>query len=172
MTRRAALGASLAVLAAPAARATSPSVGPDSDQFTYEVTRSDAEWRAMLEPEQHRIMREGGTEWSKTSELWDRYGPGQYACAGCNLKVYDEAQRRPLDKGWVFFRHAEPNAVLMDLDRAMPTAYGGSGEEVPGKELIEVHCRRCGSHLGHILNIGGIVHCINGIALTFTEAKA
>ncbi|SLN10397.1 Peptide methionine sulfoxide reductase MsrB [Roseivivax jejudonensis] len=169
MTRRAAIGAALASVATTKSRADDTAALTNED-FIFEITRSDAEWRRFLGDERYYVMREVGTEWARSSELWDRYGAATYSCAGCDLKVYDEKQRRPLDKGWVFFHHAEPRSVLMSIDRVSPTAYGGSGMEEEGKELIEVQCRRCGCHLGHILYLeGGIVHCINGIALTLQE---
>lgn len=146
---------------------------PSSESgFEFEIQRSDAEWRARLSDMEYKILRAGGTEEPKTSDLWQIYEPGAFHCKGCDLKVYDHAYQLDWTKGWVFFQHAEPNAVMMGIDRISPAAYGGQnmGESAT---LIETHCRRCGSHLGHMLMLNLIVvHCINGVALTFKPTPA
>lgn len=137
--------------------------------FAYEVRRSEAEWRAQLAEDEYQILREGGTEWPQTSALWDDYAEGRFDCRGCDLALYDSEWRAPIDKGWVFFYHAHPDTVLTGIDTA--EAYTGMVD--PNRTLIEVHCRRCGSHLGHILNVEGeIVHCINGTSLAFSPLAA
>jgi len=109
--------------------------------FKYEVTRSEAEWRDMLSTESYEILRMGGTELPRSSPLWDEAGSGMYHCKGCDLPAFDSAWKVPLDS--------------MSSDAVH----------------FEVHCRRCGSHLGHLLPVEGQqVHCINGAALEFKQA--
>ena len=136
------------------------------ENFTYEINRTDEEWVAMLRGDEYAILREGYTEQPKSSPLWEETRPGSYHCRGCELKSFDSIWKRQLKKGWVFFYHADPNAVLTDIDGSEPEY----GEMAMGKDaLTEIHCRRCGSHLGHLLVVEGeMTHCINGAALTFS----
>lgn len=156
----AALGAALPFVTP--ARATTVE---DDDTFRFEVERSEAEWRAMLTEQEYAILREGDTEWPGSSALWDDYSAGEYTCRGCALHLYTSSRRAPIDKGWVFFYHALPNAVLTGIDTGSPYSMDPDDD----RTLIEVHCRRCGSHLGHILRVDAeVVHCINGASLVFT----
>ncbi len=153
----------LTALAAPA----QATVSAGRDQFDYEVTRSEAEWRAML-GEDFAILREGKTEKPLSSPLWAEARQGTYACRGCDLSQYDSLTKVPLLKGWVFFKGSEPNAQLMSQDH-IPAVMSETPSDVDFG--IEVHCRRCGSHMGHILLVqGSVLHCINGASLAFTEA--
>lgn len=87
--------------------------------FPYEVGRSDAEWRTLLNAEEYSILREGKTEAPESSPLWQETRNGSYSCKSCDLKVYDSRWKTTVDKGWVFF-HAEPNAVMTDIDGPNP----------------------------------------------------
>lgn len=139
------------------------------DAFVYEIRRSEAEWRAMLSDDEYAILREGDTEWPTTSPLWNDYSAGDFDCRGCDLHLYSSDNRAPIEKGWVFFYHSQPNAVLTDIDTGNPYTMA---QDARGS-LIEVHCRRCASHLGHILIVDGeLVHCINGTSLTFRPQTA
>jgi peptide-methionine (R)-S-oxide reductase len=154
----------LAVASGPPAASAATGTGKD---FTYEVTRTEAEWRARLSEEEFRILREGETELPGTSPLADDMRAGDFHCRGCDLQVYDSDWRAPVDKGWVFFAHAVPNSVLTGIDG--PQDVYGMDADWPN--LIEAHCRRCGSHLGHILLVEGeVLHCINGTALDFAPS--
>jgi peptide-methionine (R)-S-oxide reductase len=135
------------------------------ETFAYEINRTDEEWRSMLAGDEYGILREGYTEQPKSSPLWQETKPGGYHCKGCELIVFDGRWKRQLKKGWVFFFHSEPNAVMMDIDGPTPD-YGAMAD---GQEAVaEIHCRRCGSHLGHYLIVeGAMTHCINGAALNF-----
>jgi peptide-methionine (R)-S-oxide reductase len=136
------------------------------DKFAYEVVRSDAEWRSMFDDETYKILRLGDTEWPKSSKWWNDFRTGHFSCIGCGLPNYDSVWRAKVDKGWVFFRQSRPDALLMGIDGEAPD--GMSDESSPA--TIEAHCRRCGSHMGHILKVNGeVLHCINGKALDFTE---
>lgn len=153
--------------AGPGTGAAPRSYKPDRS-YNYEVRRTDAAWRSLLDPTEYAVLREGQTENPKSSPLWNETRDGEYACKGCSLKLYDSRWKTTLDKGWVFFFHSEPNAVMTDIDGPNP-AYGMSPRD--NIALTEVHCRRCGSHLGHHLIVGGKpLHCINGASLNFTRA--
>lgn len=134
--------------------------------FSFEITRTDDEWRARLTADEFRILRRGGTELPGSSPLWTETRPGDYCCRGCDLLLYRGAWREPVEKGWVFFRHSEADAVLTGIDG--PVAEYGM-DTLSDISLIEAHCRRCGSHLGHVLIVERkILHCINGTSLTFS----
>jgi peptide-methionine (R)-S-oxide reductase len=129
---------------------------------TFEVTRSEAEWRAMLTPAEYRVMREEGTERAGSSPLDKVYDPGLYHCKGCDLAVYSSEAKYDSRTGWPSFWDALPDAVGTKPDRSLFMV------------RTEVHCRRCGSHFGHIFDDGpaptGKRHCLNGIALDFVAA--
>jgi peptide-methionine (R)-S-oxide reductase len=154
----------LSVLAVPA----QANVPAGRDPFDYEITRSEAEWREML-GEDFGILREGKTELPRSSPLWAEARQGTYDCRGCDLLQYDSSTKVNLLKGWVFFASSEPNAQLMSQDT--PAVMSDGPPPSIFDATIEVHCRRCGSHMGHILLVEGtILHCINGASLTFTDA--
>jgi len=161
-------GAASAIAAITGAAQARVAAGTSSD-FVYEINHSDEEWRAMLGDDDFAILREGFTEKPKSSPLWLEVKPGMYNCKGCDLPVYDGQWKVILDKGWVFFYHAVPDAVLFGIDGAVPE-YGAMAA---GTAIAETHCRRCGSHLGHHLNVGPeLVHCINGASLNFVPQAA
>ena len=173
-TRRAVLAGSAAALGGLAAAGRTASAGTTTDDgFTYEITRTDAEWRERLSDFEHYVLREGGTELRRQSPLWEETRAGTYACRGCDLTLYESPWKQVLDIGWVFFHQSCPNAILMDIDGGSPYGSMGGGDPNRPPALIEAHCRRCGSHLGHILTVKGkTLHCINGKSLTFESAAA
>ncbi len=160
--------------------------------FQFEIQRTDDEWRAMLTDEEYAVMREGGTEVPYTDPLWESTDAGMYACKGCDLPVYDARWKVVVDKGWLFYRHAEPRSVFTSIDKSVYSQFsqgadmgpvvpdalpaGLSDEELRALDsllLIEVHCRRCASHLGHLLIVEGkLLHCMNGTALNFKPEAA
>lgn len=139
-------------------------VAAGRDPFEYEITKSDAEWRMQL-GDAFDILRLGKTERQRSSPLWAETRDGSYACRACDLLHYTSATKVFPGKGWVFFTASEPNAQLMSQDGAADMM-----DEFDARDIaIEVHCRRCGSHTGHILSVDGeTLHCINGASLTFT----
>ncbi|MGR3526675.1 MAG: peptide-methionine (R)-S-oxide reductase MsrB [Paracoccaceae bacterium] len=128
----------------------------------FEVTRTEAEWRAMLTPAEYRVMREEGTERAGSSPLDKVYDPGVYHCRGCDLPLYDASTKYDSGTGWPSFFQALPDAIGTSQDRKLFML------------RTECHCRRCGSHLGHIFDDGpqptGKRHCLNGVSLVFKPA--
>ncbi|MEZ5911143.1 MAG: peptide-methionine (R)-S-oxide reductase MsrB [Paracoccaceae bacterium] len=128
----------------------------------FEVERSDAEWRALLSKAEYRVMREEGTERAGSSPLNGEKRPGIYACRGCDLPLYSSEAKYESGTGWPSFFQSLPGAVATKPDDTLFT------------RRTEVHCRRCGSHLGHIFDDGpaptGKRHCLNGVSLVFQPA--
>ncbi len=138
------------------------------DPFEYEFTLTDAEWRERL-GDAYSVLREGKTERQRSSPIWDETRAGMYHCKGCDLPHYHSDLKVQLPKGWLFFVASEPNSQLMSIDSIAVMAERPTAHDA----RIEVHCRRCGSHIGHILLVGGeVLHCINGASLNFIEAQA
>lgn len=128
----------------------------------FEITRTEAEWKAMLTPLQYKVMRREGTEPAGSSPLDKTYAEGTYLCRGCELPVYSSRHKYDSGTGWPSFWKALPNAVGTKEDNTWLT------------KRTEVHCRRCGSHFGHIFNDGpkptGKRHCLNGVSIIFEQA--
>ena len=135
---------------------------PGAAGQAFEITRSEAEWRAMLTPIQYKVMREEGTERAGSSPLDANCWDGTYFCRGCDLAVYSSEHKFDSGTGWPSFWQSLPNAVGTKPDRKLFYT------------RTEVHCRRCGSHLGHIFDDGpaptGKRHCLNGVSLVFRAA--
>lgn len=129
---------------------------------SFEVTRTEAEWRAMLTDLQYRVMREEATERAGSSPLDRNYAAGTYFCRGCDLPIYPSETKYDSGTGWPSFYASLENAVGTKPDRKL------------FRVRTEVHCRRCGSHLGHIFDDGprptGKRHCLNGVSLVFRAA--
>lgn len=123
------------------------------------IVKTDAEWKAILSPEQYRIMRRHGTEMACSSPLDKSYGAGTYECAACGLPLFKAAAKFDSGTGWPSFFEALPGAVGTSTD----TSYFMT--------RTEVHCARCDGHLGHVFPDGpppsGARYCMNGVALKF-----
>ena len=125
----------------------------------FEITRTDAEWRAMLTEIEYAVMREEKTERPFSSPLDKETRAGMYHCKGCDLPLYASEQKYDSGTGWPSFWDALPDAIGTRPDNSLFAA------------RTEAHCRRCGSHLGHIFDDGpeptGKRHCLNGVSLAF-----
>jgi len=130
----------------------------------FEVTRTDAEWKARLDDASYRVLRHEDTEYPGTSPLLDEHRAGTFSCKGCELPLFDAATKYDSGTGWPSFYQPLENAV------------GESTDHLLGYARTEVHCRRCGGHLGHVFDDGppptGLRYCMNGVALTFTPSAA
>jgi peptide-methionine (R)-S-oxide reductase len=128
----------------------------------FEITMTDAQWKAQLTPNQFAVLRNAGTERAGSSPLLEEKRAGVYHCAGCDLAAYSAADKYDSGTGWPSFTKAIEAAVATKPD---PQVFG---------TLTEVHCRRCGGHFGHIFEDGpaplGKRHCINGLSLKFVAA--
>lgn len=129
----------------------------------FAINCSAEEWKRRLGPARYRILRQEGTERAYSSPLNKEKREGVYACAGCNLGLYKSAQKYDSGTGWPSFW------APIAKDRV-----GTTTDYKIGYPRTEVHCARCGGHLGHIFNDGpkptGKRHCINGLALKFIPA--
>lgn len=171
-SRRAFLGTAAASAIAAPMVATAHTPAPGSEDFAYEVTRTEAEWRAMLSETEYSVLRDNGTEARFSSPLWEEEAAGHYHCKGCDLTIYDSDQKTIRFIGWVFYHHARPDGVLLGIDE-WPAQMSEAEDMGEPRQVTEVHCRRCGSHLGHLLQVqGDMLHCINGTALTFAPDAA
>ncbi|MCO6417311.1 peptide-methionine (R)-S-oxide reductase MsrB [Siccirubricoccus sp. KC 17139] len=128
----------------------------------YPVSKPESEWRRELSPEAYRVLREHGTERAGTSPLNAEKRPGTFLCAGCGTPLFDAATKYESGTGWPsFFAPIEGN-VGTSTDRSFFMT------------RTEVHCARCGGHLGHVFPDGpqptGLRYCMNGVSLRFEPA--
>lgn len=160
LTRRVLLGS---VAAASAVAVTGALFGWRLPMFgeaqAFEVSKSDAEWRRILTPAQYQVLRRQGTERPHSSALDQEHRKGTFTCAGCNLALFSSDTKFESHTGWPSFWQPLPNAIGMSNDDSL------------FRRRTEVHCRRCGGHLGHVFEDGpaptGLRYCMNGIAMNF-----
>jgi peptide-methionine (R)-S-oxide reductase len=130
---------------------------------TFEVEHSEEEWRRRLTPEQYRVLREHGTERAGTSPLDREKRIGTFHCAACEAPLYSSEQKFDSGTGWPSFWRPLDGAVETSTDRSFFMV------------RTEVHCARCGGHLGHVFNDGppptGLRYCMNGVAMRFEPAE-
>jgi peptide-methionine (R)-S-oxide reductase len=132
-------------------------VAADAGKFEFELT--EAQWRERLTPAQYRVLREHGTERAGTSPLDHEKRAGVFHCAGCDLPLFDAQTKYDSGTGWPSFYDHLPNAIGTSIDKSLFSV------------RTEVHCRRCGGHLGHVFEDGpkptGLRYCMNGVAMKF-----
>ena len=125
----------------------------------FAVEKTETEWRGLLDADQFRVLREHGTERAGTSPLNYEKRTGVYHCAACNQPLFESTTKYESGSGWPSFFRPLPNAVATSTDSSH------------GMTRVEVHCRNCGSHLGHVFNDGppptGQRYCMNGVSLKF-----
>ena len=135
---------------------------PEKGSKHFEVEKTDAEWKAILSPATYQVLRHAGTERAGTSPLLEEHREGTFACAGCALPLFASKTKYDSGTGWPSFYAPLPNAVETMEDRSFLAV------------RTEVHCRRCGGHLGHVFDDGpkptGLRYCMNGVALSFRSA--
>ncbi len=129
----------------------------------YPVSLSGEEWRRRLSPEAYHVLREHGTERAGTSPLDREKRRGLFVCAGCGQALYSSETKFDSGTGWPSFYQPLPDAVATSEDRKFFMV------------RTEVHCARCGGHLGHVFEDGpaptGLRYCMNGAAMTFEPAE-
>lgn len=133
---------------------------PKVSQEKFEVTKTDAEWKKELTPDEYAVLRKSATERAFSSELNNITEPGTFVCAACGNELYKTKHKFDSGTGWPSF------------DRAIDGGVSYGSDTKIGYQRDEVHCARCGGHLGHIFNDGprkttGKRHCINGVAMDF-----
>jgi len=126
-----------------------------------EIEKTDEEWRGILTPEQFRVLRQSGTERAFTGQYWNHHEPGLYRCAGCGTPLFDSTSKFDSGCGWPSFYEG------LDKDKIEERE-----DNNHGMHRIEVLCKACGGHLGHVFPDGprptGLRYCINSASLRFT----
>jgi peptide-methionine (R)-S-oxide reductase len=132
-------------------------------EVKFEISKTDEEWLKILTREQYDVLRKHGTERAGSSPLDKQYGAGTYHCAACDLPLFSSTTKFDSGTGWPSFYAPLDNAIATSTDWSW------------GMTRTEVHCRRCGGHLGHVFEDGpkpsGLRYCMNGVALKFGADK-
>ena len=134
-----------------------------SKNENFEIQKTEEEWRNHLTPEQFRVLRKHGTERAGTSPLDKTYDSGTYVCAGCGTPLFTSKTKFNSGTGWPSFFEPIEGAVETSVDRSLFMT------------RVEVHCQRCGGHLGHVFDDGpaptGKRYCMNGVAMEFVPQE-
>ena len=137
-----------------------------NEPVSYQVEKSDEEWRRELDPQAYQVLRQAATERPWTGELLDESRAGVYACAACGAELFKSGTKFDSGCGWPsFYESIRPDAVQLIEDTSL------------GMERTEVRCANCGSHLGHVFPDGfgtptGDRYCMNSIAMNFTPDES
>ncbi len=136
--------------------------GAPSPRETFAVQKTEDAWRQSLDPAQYHVLRQHGTERAGTSPLNGEKRPGTFVCAGCDQALFDAATKFESGTGWPSFWQPLDGAVATTEDRSFFMT------------RVEVHCSRCGGHLGHVFPDGprptGLRYCMNGVSMAFVPA--
>lgn len=134
------------------------------DAPTYEVTRTDQEWRDELSPERYAVLRKAGTEPAWSGELLHVDGEGVFRCAGCGAELFDTDSKFDSGSGWPSFDRAKSAGTI--IERSDNSLF---------MRRVEIVCARCGGHLGHVFPDGptdtGMRYCVNSLSLTYDRDK-
>jgi peptide-methionine (R)-S-oxide reductase len=133
-----------------------------TNMIIEKIVRTDAEWQQRLTPEQYRVTRKKGTERAFTGPYWNHHEPGVYKCVACDLELFRSDTKFDSGTGWPsFYQPLAENHVGFEDDNSL------------FQRRTEVHCARCGGHLGHVFEDGpkptGLRYCINSAALKFEK---
>ncbi len=127
------------------------------------VNRSDAEWRALLDPERYAVLREAATEPPFTGSLLNVDDAGVFTCGGCGQRLFTSDQKFDSHCGWPSFDACEPGTIVERPDHSL------------GRVRTEILCSACGGHLGHVFDDGptptGLRYCVNSLAIDFDPAS-
>jgi peptide-methionine (R)-S-oxide reductase len=131
---------------------------------TMEIIKTEEEWRAKLTPQEFNVLRQKGTEYAFSGEYWDHKAQGVYICAACGNQLFSSDTKFASGTGWPsFWAPIDEQNVGTESDTTL------------GMRRVEVHCARCGGHLGHVFNDGpqptGLRYCINSVSLDFEPAE-
>lgn len=130
--------------------------------MTYEVEKSKEQWRDELSAQRYAVLREAATERPFTGSLLHVDGDGVFSCGGCGQRLFTTSQKFDSGTGWPSFDSCEPGTIVERTDRFL---FG---------KRREIHCARCGGHLGHVFHDGptstGLRYCVNSVAIDFREA--
>lgn len=127
-----------------------------------DMPKTEAEWRAKLDPEQYQVLRQGATERAFTGKYWDSKATGVYRCAGCGEELFSSDTKYDSHSGWPsFFKPLDPEKIDEEQDRSY------------GMVRTEIKCANCGGHLGHVFDDGprptGLRYCVNSASLELDE---